>query len=126
MQVVEGGHRQLHPIVATYAQHHDEQFNKDAMHIAHGKAAQYYIQQAEKTCPPRDKRRYIRDVQPLIEAVWQFCQAEQWQEAYELMDKEYLFSDLRLWGGNVILLELCQFLLSSNWPPEPLQLSVIY
>ena len=32
VQVVEGGHRQLHPIVAIYAQHHDEQFNKAAMH----------------------------------------------------------------------------------------------
>ncbi len=124
IQVVEGGHRQLHPIVATYAQHHDEQFDKAAMHTAHSKAAQYYIQQAEKTCLPRERRRYIRDVQPLIEAVWQFCQAEQWQEAYELMIKEKLFQDLRRWGGNIILLELCQSLLSSNWKPEPLQ--VVY
>lgn len=35
VQTVEGGHRQLHTIVTTYAQHHDEQFNKDGMQKSH-------------------------------------------------------------------------------------------
>lgn len=96
------------------------------MLLDHGKAAHYYVQQALTKCPPRDKRKSIFDVLPLIEAVWQFCQAEEWQEAYALMNKEYLFADLRRWGGNVILLELCQLLLLGNWKPELLQKSFIY
>ncbi|GAC1400759.1 MAG: hypothetical protein NVSMB49_13660 [Ktedonobacteraceae bacterium] len=126
VQVVEAGRRQLHPIVVTYAQQRDEQFNKAAMHIAHSKAAQYYVQQAEKTCPPLDERRSIRDVQPLIEAVWQFCQAEQWQAAYELMDEESLFDDVRRWGGNVILLEIGQNVLIGKTLLEPLQVAGVY
>ncbi len=45
-----------------------------------------------------DKRKGIGDVQPLIEAVWQLCQAEQFQEAYELMQREDLFDKLKSMG----------------------------
>ncbi len=126
VQVVEGARRQLHPIVATYVQNYDEQINKESTLLDHEKAAQYYIQLAEKKCPPRNERKRIADVEPLIEAVWQFCQAEQWQEAYELMDEEALFYDVRLWGGNVILLEIGQSLLVAKDLLEPLQLADIY
>jgi len=122
---------QLHTIVAEYAQRHfderDEQANKQALRAAHAKAAQYYIRQAETNCPPREKRRVIEDVKPLIEAFWQYCQAGQWQEAYNLMLEEGLFTDLSRWGRNVILLELCQLLLpSQEWQPERSQVARIY
>ena len=125
VQVVEEDRRQLHPIVAIFVQNYDKQNNKASTLLDHGKAAHYYVQQAEKKCPPRDKRG-LTDVQPLIEAVWQFCQAEQWQEAYKLMNEEGLFKDIRRWGGNVILLELCQSLLPEYWQPQPLQAGIIY
>ena len=100
VQVVEGDRRQLHPIVATYVQNYDEQFNnKTDMLLDHEKAAQYYVQQAAKKYPPRNMRDNMYQMcEPLIEAVWQFCQAEQWQEAYGLMNKEYLFADCETLG----------------------------
>jgi tetratricopeptide (TPR) repeat protein len=122
---------QLHAIVAEYARRRfderDEQANKQALRAAHAKAAQYYVQQAATSCPPRKKRRVIEDVKPLIEAFWQYCQAEQWQEAYNLMLEEGLFDDLGRWGRNTILLELCQLLLpSQEWQPEGSQAARIY
>jgi tetratricopeptide (TPR) repeat protein len=122
---------QLHAIVAEYARRRfderDEQANKQVLRAAHVKAARYYIQQAATSCPPREKRRVIEDVRPLIEAFWQYCQAGQWQEAYILMMVEGLFADLSRWGRNTILLELCQLLLPlDNWQPQPWQESDIY
>jgi tetratricopeptide (TPR) repeat protein len=73
------------------------------------------------------KGRNADNVRPLIEAVWHYCQAGQWQEAYNLMLKEGLFSDLSRWGRNVILLELCQLLLPSEiWQPEHSQAARVY
>ncbi len=121
---------QLHAVLAEYAQRHfdehDEQINKQALQAAHAKAAQYYLQRA-MSCPPREKRRKVDDVQPLIEAFWQYCQAGQWQEAYNLMLEEGLFDDLRRWSRDAILLELCQILLpSKEWQPERPQVARIY
>ena len=63
----------------------------------------------------------------LIEAVWQYCRAEKWQEAYELMEQEWMFHDLRNWGGNAILLELCLLLQQQQtWVPETMQLANTY
>ncbi len=122
---------QLHAIVAEYARRHfderDEKANKQALRAAHAQAAQYYMQRAEINCPPREKRRAIEDIKPLIEAFWQYCQAGQWQEAYNLMLEEGLFADLRRWGRNTILLELWQLLLpSQEWQPERSQAARIY
>jgi len=128
---VGNGLYQLHAIVASYAQNHfddsNEQANQQDLRAAHEKAAQYYLQQAAKICPPREKRRGISDVQPLIEATWQYCQAEQWHEAYNLIKREHIFSDLKRWGGNAILLDLYQLLLpSGKWKPESMQAADIY
>jgi hypothetical protein len=96
------GYYLLHPIVATYAEQHfvlnDVVANKQARQKAHGYAAHYYLGVAAAHCPAFDKRGHVSDVQSLIEAVWQFCQAGAYQEAYELMEHESLFGDLRRWG----------------------------
>ncbi len=85
------------------------------------------MQQAATSCPQREKRRAIEDVKPLIEAYWQYCQGGQWQEAYDLVRQEGVFADLKDWGSNAILLELCQLLLPlDNWQPQPWQESGIY
>src|SRR5579859_6158227 len=119
------GHYQVHPIVAAYARRHfflDESTGgESARKAAHEQAARYYQQVAAANNVAPDKRRGIGDVQPLIEAVWQLCQAEQFQEAYKLMQRELLFSNLRLWGANTVLLELCQLLLLGNWAYTPQQ-----
>jgi tetratricopeptide (TPR) repeat protein len=122
---------QLHAIVAAYARRRfderDEQANKQALRAAHTKAAKYYLQQASVSCPPREKRRKVNDVKPLIEAAWQYCQAGQQQEAYDLVRKEGIYADLKRWGGNATLLELYQLLLPSDeWRPERPQVARIY
>ncbi len=122
---------QLHTIVANYAKEHfveaNEKANQHALQTAHAKAAQYYLQQASENHPPRGRRKHINDVHPLIEAVRHICLAEQWGEAYKLMYQEYLFSDLKLWGGYEILLELCKLLLPlDKWHPERSQVIFIY
>jgi tetratricopeptide (TPR) repeat protein len=124
------GAYQLHPTVASYAQQHfvinDEVANQKSRQEAHSKAAHYYLQVSAAHCPPRDKRRSTSEVQPLIEAVWHLTQAGQYQKAYELMEQELLFDNLRLWGANSTLLDLCQSLFSPHWQPTPQQQALIY
>jgi tetratricopeptide (TPR) repeat protein len=131
LQASEGGRYQLHAIVADYALDHfvedNEQANQQALKAAHARAAQYYLQQAAIHCPPRDQRRQISDVHDLIEAIWQYYQAEQWQEAYNLMEQEGIFDALNRWGAYLILLELYKPLLPSDkWHPGRLQVADIY
>jgi tetratricopeptide (TPR) repeat protein len=117
------GHYQLHPIVAAYARRHfalNEAANGEAARkTAHAQAAQYYLQVAAANNVTPGGVKGVGDAQPLIEAVWQLCQAEQLQEAYELMQREDLFDKLSLWGANTALLDLCQLLLSGNWAYTP-------
>src|SRR5205085_7280352 len=104
LQHLGEGCYQLHPIIAGYARRHfvenDKQANQQALREAHARAAHYYRQQAAKSSLPRDQRQYMSDLHPLIEAIWQLCHAEQWQEAYDLMEQEAIFSDLKRWGEN--------------------------
>jgi tetratricopeptide (TPR) repeat protein len=124
------GHYLLHPIVASYATRHfviDESASgESARKAAHAQAAQYYVQAASANNATSGKIKVIGEAQPLIEAVWQLCQAQQFQEAYELMDREDLFVKLRLWGANAALLELCQLLLSGNGIYAPQQKALIF
>ncbi len=131
LQASGEGRYQLHTIVADYAHSrfsgHHEQTNQQTLQDAHARAAQYYLQQAAQSCPPREQRRQRSDVHDLVEAVWQHSQAGQWQEAYNLMEQEELFADLNRWGGNAILLELYEPLLPVHrWHPQPTQAACIY
>lgn len=131
LQALGKGRYQLQVVVASYAKGHfdesDERANLQLLQTAHAKSALYYVQQAATNCPPPDKRRGINDVHPLVEAIWQQCQAGMWKEAYILMEREGIFSDLRKWGGNAILLELClQLLPLDKWHPEQQQAAHIY
>ncbi len=131
LQATGEGYYQLHTIIASYAQEHivdgDKPANQEVLRIAHTKAAQFYLRQATVNCPPREQRRQSSDIHDLIEAIWQQCQAEQWQEAYDLLRKEWIFPHLNLWGNNATLLELYKLLLPSDrWPPEDMQAALIY
>ncbi len=117
------GQYQLHTIVTSYARDHfdptHELANIQALRAAHAQAAQYYQQFAIEHCPPRAWRRRLSDVQPLVEAVWQLCQAEQWAAAYSLIRQEGIYADLSTWGSLVVLYELYQLLLPlKKWQPE--------
>ena len=125
LQAAGDGDYQLHALVTNYAQSHfdeaDEQQNHRLECEAHARAANYYAQQATLRCPPREKRRKISHVQPLIEEIWQLCQAERWSDAFNLMEREGLFGTLKRAGGNAILLELYQQLAVEKWQPTPVQ-----
>src|SRR5436309_4140696 len=131
LQAAGEGNYQLHTIVANYAQGHfiegDERANRAALLAAHVKAAQYYLQQSETHYPPPERRQHMSDMEPLIEAVWQYCQAEQWQEAYGLMEDDSICRNIKNWGGDAILLELYTLLLPpEKWQAERLQAAHIY
>ena len=124
LKASEEGRYQPHAIIANYIQNHlvksDEQ---RTWQLVHASAAQYYVQWVAKNGPSREKRRKISDVSPLIEAVWQRCQAELYREAYDLMKQEQLFVDLKRWGGNAMLLELYHWLLPlEKWHPKRLEI----
>ncbi len=130
------GRYQPHAIVAEYARDHmvedkvhDQQANRQMLLMAHDKAAQYYLRRAVTTCPQKDHRQRVGDVHDLIEAVWHYCQAEMWPEAYRVMDEEEIFDDLKGWGGNATLQELYKLLLPlDKWrtPPDNHQIVYIY
>ncbi len=119
------GSYQLHALVTNYAHSHfdetDEQQNSLLKCDAHVRAASYYEQQAALRCPPREKRHRISHVLPLIEEIWQLCQAERQADAFTLMEHEGLFGTLKRTGGNAILLELYQQLAPEQWQPTPVQ-----
>lgn len=125
------GHYQLHAIIAEYAYSHfdesNELANEEARRTAHMRAAQYYQQQAVMSCPPLDERRNASDIHDLVETIWHYCRAEKWQEAYNLIEQERVFSSLKRWGSNGILLELCLLLKPRrNWSPKPSQAGAIH
>ena len=125
------GRYQLHSIVASYAQSRfvegNEQANRQALRTAHLKAAQHFVQYAATHCPPREKRLQSSDIEPLIEAVWQLCQAGQWQEAYTLIEQEGIFATLKRSGGNAVLLELYLMLFPlDKWQAQRSQEARIY
>ncbi len=125
LQAAGDGSYQLHALVTSYAHSHfdesDERQNHRLECEAHARTASYYAQQAALRCPPREKRRKISHVQPLIEEIWQLCQAERWPDAFSLMEREGLFGTLKRAGGNAILLELYQQLAPEKWQPTPVQ-----
>jgi tetratricopeptide (TPR) repeat protein len=125
------GRYQLHSIIAGYARSHfvdrNEQANRQALLAAYAKAAQHYLQYASIVCPPREKRRQYTDIEPLVEAVWQMCQAEQLPEAYTLMEREGIFATLKRSGSNAILLELYLLLFPlDKWRPQRSREARIY
>ncbi len=131
LQTSDGAYYQSHTIITDYIKEQlsDERNSDEPVQLftAHAKAARYYLQMASRSYPARNARKYMRDVQPFIEAVWHLCQAERWPEAYQVIEQENLYDDLRRWGGNTTLLELYQLLLPLHrWYPEPAREAAIY
>jgi tetratricopeptide (TPR) repeat protein len=127
LQAIGDGSYQLHAIVQGYARDnfvpHDEQANSQALCSAHARAARYYISKAR----PRRERTSLSDYDPLTEAAWQFCQARQWREAYNLIERERLFGEIKTLGGLAIVLELYKQLFPlKNWQATPLESARIH
>ncbi len=125
------GRYQLHIIVESYVKNRivveDKLVNQQTLREAHAKAALYYQQEAVTSCPPRKQRKKISDFHDLIEAVWHYYQAEQWQEGYALLEQEEISEEIAQVGGYVIIFELYQLLLPlDKWHPNPSQTANIY
>ncbi len=131
LRTSEEGCYQPHAIITNYIQGYlnkdNERNSTRVRKIAHAGAAQYYLQLAKASFPAPGARRSTGDVHPLVEAVWQWCQAGLYKEAYNLIEREYLFEDLKRCGGNIILLKLYQMLLPlEKWQPEGSQALQIF
>jgi tetratricopeptide (TPR) repeat protein len=121
LQAVEGGRYRLHAIIASYAQKHfkrNEQANQKALLEAHSKAGQYY----------RGELLWSGDAQFAAEAVWHYCQAEQWEIAYDVLRQESTSASIKHSGGGLtVLLQLFKLLLPLNrWGPTFLDGARIY
>jgi len=93
----------------------------------HARAAGYYLRQVAIVREPGEREQRPEALHPFIEAVYQFCQAEQWQQAYTLVRREGLYYLLRQWSSNLLLLDLYQqFLPLAQWKPELAQEAEIH
>jgi tetratricopeptide (TPR) repeat protein len=130
LQAWGDGRYQLHAVVASYAQAHfvegGEAASREALRAAHARAADHYAQYGGAHALPRKKRRQVEDVGPFIEAAWHNCQAERWLDAFDLMEREGLFTTLKRAGGGAVLLELYQALSLERWQPTPEQRARVY
>lgn len=113
----------VHMLVAHYIREDSsDEGRQQAIRTAHARAAIYYLTRASTGDHLGQPQRTLSDLQPLIEAAWHRCQAGLWAQAFELIQQEGLFLDLRRLGANAILSELYQLLFPlDKWQPAPAQ-----
>lgn len=114
-------HYELHPLIVGSMDRQLDQENSLQEAIDkrrfHAEAARYY--QYHYLLRPLEKQHLNDEIHLWIEAVWHNCQAEQWQEAYELLRLGDLFPFLKRLGEYVMLREIYTlFPLSDKWHPE--------
>lgn len=131
LQPVGDGNYQLHAIVEDYAHasfvSDDEQANDQALRTARARAARYYLRFAENHSASQTQNEHPHDYDALVEATWQLCQAEQWREAYNLIEGKRLFGKLKVQGDLVGLLELYKLLLPlEKWQASPQESALIH
>lgn len=112
---------ELHPLVVEFIHRRLDQGGLQQEGIdkrsAHAEAARYY--QYRCLDRPLEKQRLNDDIHVWIEAVWHNCQAQQWQEGYELLRQGNLFPLLERLGEYAVLHEIYTlFLYSGKWQPE--------
>jgi tetratricopeptide (TPR) repeat protein len=114
---------QVHMVVAQYIRKYgSDEHRQQALRTAHARAATYYLMHTRTGDRLGQQQRTISDLKPLIEAAWHRCQAALWPQAFDLIQQEGLFPDLRRLGTNAILIELYQLLFPlEKWHPAPAQ-----
>ncbi len=71
---------------------------------AHMQVARYYYLLAVQSCPPKEQRKQVRDVEPLISTIRHMSLGWHWQQACNLLFKEGLHESLVRWGmWNVLI-----------------------
>jgi len=94
----------LHPLVKEFA--YDDLGNKIETHKV---ALQYYL-----ALHLPEKRTKKEDVQPLIEAHYQACMAQEYDKAASIIIDYELYQDLEMWGNYRTLVELFTGVLSKD------------
>ncbi|HVB24388.1 MAG TPA: toll/interleukin-1 receptor domain-containing protein [Ktedonobacteraceae bacterium] len=122
---------QPHTLMSEYVRNHvmvkPGKTDSAKIRRAYTIAARYYERQAALTGSLQQRQRLIGDIPELVEAVWHWCQAEQWQNGYALIVREHLFTDLQRGGGSTVLLQLYQQLFPlERWHPEPIEAAHIH
>lgn len=72
----------------------------------HMRVASYYQRLASRQCPPRQERKRLRDIEPLLQVMQHLCLGWHWQQAYDLFSAEELHDNLMQWGAWNTLIRL--------------------
>ncbi|HUV82628.1 MAG TPA: tetratricopeptide repeat protein, partial [archaeon] len=91
------GHYWLHPLVREFA--YDDLKNKIEVHEI---ALQYYL----LLLPLPEERTSKEDIQPLIEAHYHACRAEDYNKAFNIIMDNNIHEDLDRWGNYRTLIDL--------------------
>jgi tetratricopeptide (TPR) repeat protein len=65
----------------------------------HLRVAEYYLHVARETSPPRDQRKNLQNVQPIVSAIRHLCLGGYWQRACDLLFEEGLHESMVQWGA---------------------------
>ncbi|MBE9542279.1 MAG: tetratricopeptide repeat protein, partial [Proteobacteria bacterium] len=86
----------LHPLVREFA--YDDLENKKGVHKI---ALQYYLSR-----PLPEERTSKEDIQPLLEAHYHACRAEDYNKAFNIIMNNNIHEDLDRWGNSRTLIDL--------------------
>ncbi len=70
-----------------------------ALAAGHAQVAIYYCYLIDTRCLPREQRKRLQDIAPIIEAIRHLCQGGQWQQACDLLFKLGLHECMVQWGA---------------------------
>ncbi len=84
-----------------------------ALAAGHMQVVMYYRQQVQQHCPPRERRKGLQDVDPLLFVIRHLSLAHYPQQAYDLLFQEKLYESLVQWGTWNTLIALYINILSS-------------
>lgn len=82
-----------------------------ALAEGHMQCARYYYTLAQQSVPPKDQRKQVKDVEPLISTIRHLCLGWHWQQACDLLFSEGLHESLVRWGAWNVLIGLYTALL---------------
>jgi len=77
-----------------------------ALAAGHMRVAAYYQRLANSQYTPRQERKFLRQIEPLLEVIQHLCLGWHWQQACDLFFAEALHDDLMQWGAWHTLIRL--------------------
>lgn len=78
---------------------HNPEAQQVALAAGHMQVARYYYTLAQRYCPPREQRKGLEDIVPLVAVVRHLCLGWHWQDACDLLFRENLYETMVQWGA---------------------------